>query len=33
VRSRVPTLDENRPPAADIDANAWLIETGEIESA
>jgi hypothetical protein len=33
VRSRVPTLDQNRPPSADIDANAGLIETGEIDSA
>ena len=33
VRSRVPTLDGNRPPSADIDAIAGLIETGEIESA
>jgi histidine ammonia-lyase len=33
VRSRVPTLDEDRPPAADIDAIAGLIATGEIENA
>jgi len=33
VRSRVPALDENRPPSADIDADAGSIETGEIENA
>jgi len=33
VRSRVPTLDEDRPPSSDIDAIAGLIATGEIENA
>jgi histidine ammonia-lyase len=33
VRSVVPTLDEDRPPSADIDAIAGLIATGEIENA
>jgi histidine ammonia-lyase len=33
VRSRVPALDEDRPPSADIEAIAGLIATGEIEDA
>jgi histidine ammonia-lyase len=33
VRSRVPTLDADRPPAPDIAAITKLIETSEIEDA
>jgi histidine ammonia-lyase len=33
VRSRVPTLDDDRPPAPDIEAITELIETGQLEDA
>ena len=33
VRSRVPTLDDDRSPAPDIAAIAALIATGELEDA
>jgi histidine ammonia-lyase len=33
VRSRVPTLDEDRPPAPDINVITELIATGELEDA
>ena len=33
VRSRVPTLDDDRPPAPDIEAITELVETGQLEGA
>jgi histidine ammonia-lyase len=33
VRSRVPRLEEDRPPAADIELITDLIATGELENA
>ena len=33
VRSRVPTLDDDRPPAPDIEAITELVETGQLEDA
>jgi len=33
VRSRVPTLEDDRPPAPDIEAITELVETGQLEDA
>ena len=33
IRTRVPVLDDDRPPAPDIDAITQLIEGGELERA
>jgi histidine ammonia-lyase len=33
VRTRVAVLEDDRPPAPDIDAIAQLIESGELERA
>jgi histidine ammonia-lyase len=33
VRTRVPTLDDDRPPAPDIASIAQLIASGELEAA
>ena len=33
IRTRVPTLDEDRPPAHDIEMIVTMIESGELERA